>query len=181
MRRAWLVILTLTVACADEMPEDVSARMEAAREANRPATDTIAGTDSAAMEALIMSTPSGGHAAWVDDIRTGLDTVVAAASVDRGEALYTVQELYTRRFDPLRQFYGAGGVASPSPQLAQAVESAGAQLQELMRNLAGDAADGTVIEGNVRMAKESLDHVEAAARAANLAPSAPRDVLTTGS
>lgn len=178
MRRSWLLILSLSVACADEMPEDVSAHMEAARAANQPTADTVAGVD---MEALIMSAPPGGHATWVDDIRKGLDTVAAAATVDRGEALYTVQELYSRRFDPLRQFYGADGAASPAPQLAQAVERAGAQLQELMRNLAGEAADGSVIEENVRAAKESLDHVEDAARAAGLAPTAPRDVLTTGS
>ncbi|MBR9990748.1 MAG: hypothetical protein KFH98_13390 [Gemmatimonadetes bacterium] len=178
MRRMWLAVMLVSVGCADEIPEDVSAHMEAARTANQAVADSVAAPDIAA---LIAGAPAGGHADWVRDIRTGLDTVAASAGVDRGEALYTVQELYSRRYDPLRQFYGTDGAAGPGQQLAQAVERAGMQLRELMRHLAGDASDGDVIEANVRAVQDALDQIESASQAAGLPPTAPRDVITTGS
>lgn len=178
MRRMWLATVVLAVACADEIPEDVSAQMEAARTANEAPADTM--TEPTPAE-LIVTAPPGGHADWVRDIRTGLDTVPADAGLDRGEALYVVQELYSRRFEPLRQFYGPGGAEESGTQLAQAIERAGAQLQELMRLLASDAADAAQIEQTVRAAQDALDQVEAAARAAGLPPHAPREISTTGS
>jgi hypothetical protein len=176
MKRLWLAVALLSVGCADEIPEDVSAQMEAARAANRPDADTAAAP---MPEELIASAPAGGHADWIRDIRTGLDTVPVQAAVDRGEALHIVQELYSRRFEPLRQFYGEGGVLEAGPQLAQAVEHAGAQIQALMRHLAGDAADAEIIEEAVWATQAALDQVEAAAQAVGLPPTAPRDNLTT--
>lgn len=178
MRRLWLAVALLAAGCADEIPEDVSAEMEAARAANQQAADSV---QSRAPEELILTAPAGGHADWIRDIRTGLDTVPAEAAVDRGEALHSVQELYSRRFEPLRQFYGAGGAVDGGAQLAQAVERAGDQLQELMRLLAGDASDAARIEDATRASQRALDAIEAAAQAAGLPPTAPRDILTTDS
>lgn len=178
MRRLWLAVALLSAGCADEIPEDVSAQMEAARAANQPAADSVMGRPP---EELLVTAPAGGYADWIRDIRTGLDTVPSEAAVDRGEALHSVQELYSRRFEPLRLFYGAGGAADGSSQLAEAVEHAGAQLQELMRHLAGDAADGALIEDAVRASQEALAAIEAAANAAGLPPTAPRDLITTDS
>lgn len=178
MRRMWLATAVLAVACADEIPEDVSAHMEAARTANEAPADTIT---EPTPEELLVNAPPGGHADWIRDIQTGLDTVPADAGLDRGEALYAVQELYSRRFAALRQFYGPGGAAESGTQLSQSIENAGAQLQALMRHLASDAADAAVIEQTVRAAQDALDQVEAAARAAGLPPHAPREASTTGS
>ena len=178
MKRMWLATALLVVACADEIPEDVSAQMEAARTANETSVDTLT---EEAPEELLVAAPPGGHADWIRDIRTGLDTVPADAGIDRGEALHAVQELYARRFAALRQFYGPGGAAEAGTQLSQAIENAGARLQELMRHLASDAADAALIEQTVRSAQDALDQVEAAARAAGLPPHAPRELLTTGS
>lgn len=177
MRRWWLAVLLVAVACADEIPEDVSQQMEAARAANRPGADSLNGP---APDELLITAPAGGHADWVRDIRIGLDTVPAEAAVDRGEALHMVQELYSRRFEPLRRFYGPGGAADAGPQLAQAVQGVGSQMQELMRRLAGNEPDGTLIEEAVRAAQEALDEVLSAAQAAGLPPSAPRDTATSG-
>ena len=178
MRRIWLATALLAVACADEIPEDVSAQMEAARTASEASTDTLAAETP---EELLVTAPPGGHADWIRDIRTGLDTVPADAEVDRGEALYSVQELYARRFTALREFYGPGGVAESGAQLAQSIENAGARLQELMRLLASDGADAALIEQTVRATQDALAEVEAAARAAGLPPGAPREISTTGS
>lgn len=178
MRRIWLATTLLAVACADEIPEDVSAQMEAARTASGASADTIAVETP---EEVLVTAPPGGHADWIRDIRTGLDTVPADAVVDRGEALHAVQELHDRRFAALRQFYGPGGAAEAGTQLSQSIEGAGARLQELMRLLASDAADAALIEQTVRAAQDALDQVEAAARAAGLPPHAPRELSTTGS
>lgn len=177
MRGWWLAVTLVSVACADEIPEDVSEQMEAARAANRQDPDSLTGPSP---NELLVTAPAGGHADWIRDIRTGLDTVPAAAAIDRGEALHVVQELYSRRYEPLRLFYGTNGAAHAGPQLAQAVETAGTRLQELMRHLAGNAEDGATIEESVRATQESLDQVESAARAAGLPPSAPRDTLIGG-
>ena len=178
MRRMWLATVVLAVACADEIPEDVSAQMEAARTAREAPTDTLR---EPTPDELLVTAPPGGHADWIRDIRTGLDTVPADAGLDRGEALHVVQELYSRRFAALRQFYGPGGAAESGSQLAQSIEGASAQLQALMRHLASDAADPAVIEQTVRAAQAALDQVAAAARAAGLPPHAPREAATTGS
>lgn len=174
MRRWWLAVVFLSGACADEIPEDVSKQMEAARAANQSTPDTVTGL---APDELLVTAPPGGHADWIRDIQTGLDTVPAEAAIDRGEALYAVQELYSRRYEPLRQFYGANGAAHAGPQLAQAVGDAGTRLQELMRLLAGDEADAAMIEEAVRVSQDALDGVESAAQSAGLSPTAPRDTL----
>lgn len=176
MRRWWLAVLLVSVACADEIPEDVSQQMEAARAANSGA-DSLNGPTPAE---LLIAAPAGGHADWVRDIRVGLDTVPAEAAVDRGEALHMVQELYSRRYEPLRRFYGPGGAADAGPQLAQAVASVGSQMQELIRRLAGSDSDVTLIEQAVRAAQAALDDVLSAAQAAGLPPSAPRDTAGVG-
>jgi hypothetical protein len=178
MRRMWLAIVPLSLGCADEIPEDVSAEMEAARSANESAADTLSGPTPAE---LLVTAPAGGHADWIRDIRTGLDTVPAEAGLDRGEALHIVQELYSRRFEPLRQFYGPGGAADAGPQLAQAVERVGMQLQALMGHLAGNEADAALIKDAVGASQDALDRAEAAAQAAGLSPTAPRDIITTDS
>ena len=178
MRRLWLAVVLVAIGCADEIPEDVSAEMEAAREANRPAADTVSGP---APEELIVTAPAGGHADWIRDIRTGLDTVPAEAALDRGAALHSVQELYSRRFEPLRLFYGAGGALAGDARLTRAVENAGTHLQELMRHLAGNEANAALIDEVVRASQNALDEIEAAARAAGLPPTAPRDMITTNS
>lgn len=175
MRRLWLAVLLGSIACADEIPEDVAQQLDAARAANQPTADSLNGP---APDELLITAPAGGHADWIRDIRTGLDTVPAEAALDRGEALHMVQELYSRRFEPLRRFYGAGGVAHAGPQLAEAVDRVGSQMQELMRRLAGNEADGTLIEQAVRAAQDALDDVLSAAQAAGLSPTAPRDTAT---
>lgn len=176
MRRLWLAVLLVSVACADEIPEDVSQQMEAARAANQPGADTL-GTP--APDELLITAPAGGHADWVRDIHVGLDTVPAEAALDRGEALHMVQELYARRFEPLRRFYGTGGAADAGAPLAQAVDNVGTRMQELMRQLAGNEADSAGIEQAVRGAQEALDDVLSASAAAGLSPAAPRDTATT--
>ena len=177
MRRWWLGVLLVSVACADEIPEDVSEQMEAARAAARQNSDSLTGPSP---DELLVTAPAGGHTDWIRDIRTGLDTVPAAAAVDRGEALHVVQELYSRRFEPLRLFYGTGGAANAGPQLARAVEDAGSRLQVLMRYLAGNEADAAMIAEAVRTTQDALDLVESAARSAGLPPSAPRDTAVGG-
>jgi hypothetical protein len=171
------LFVLVSAACADEIPEDVSAQMEAARTAGEP-TDTTRAPD---IEALIVNAPAGGHTTWIRDIRSGLDSVPATAAVDRGEALYEVQEFYARRFEPLRRFYGPGGAIDAGPAVSQAVTRAGAQLQQLMQHLAGEEADAMLIDAAVRASHESLQQIEDAARAAGLSPAAPRDGITTDS
>lgn len=174
MGRWWLAVVAVSVACADEIPEDVTEQMEAARAASQPGPDSLT---SPSPDELLVTAPAGGHADWIADIRTGLDTVPTHAADDRGEALHAVRELYARRFEPLRLFYGTNGAANGGPQLATAVEGAGIRLQELMRNLAGNEADTAMIEAAVRATQEALDQVESAAQAAGLPPSAPRDTV----
>jgi hypothetical protein len=176
MRRLWLAAALMAPACADEIPEDVSVQMEAARAATEAERDTVPAVD---VGALIRTAPPGGQADWVRDIRTGLDTVPALAALDRGEALHAVQELYTRRFEALRQFYGEGGAIDAGGAVASAIGTAGARLQQLMRELASTAADTTAIDQSVRDTQDALEQIEAAARAAGLPPTAPRDVMTT--
>jgi hypothetical protein len=177
MRQGWLGIVLVAAACADEIPEDVSARMEAARAARDTAADSAAVPD---LEELLVNAPPGGHADWVREIRTGLDSVAPRAASDRGEALYGLQEIYSRRFEALRRFYGADGAAGPVPAVARAVEDAGEQLRELMRHLASTDADSTVIAASIQSSRDALQRVEDAARAAGMPPSAPRDsVITT--
>jgi hypothetical protein len=177
MRRGWVGILLVSVACADEIPEDVSEQMEAARAATQQGADSVSGPS---LDELLVTAPAGGHADWVRDISSGLDSVTAKAAIDRGEALHAVQELYSRRFEPLRLFYGTDGAAKPGPQLAQTVENAGTRLQELMRYLAGNEADAGMIEEAVRATQDALDRVEMEARSAGLPPSAPRDTAIGG-
>ncbi|HEX2166927.1 MAG TPA: hypothetical protein VHG09_06765 [Longimicrobiales bacterium] len=176
MRAWWLAVVLVTAACADEIPEEVTEQMEAARAANEAVPDSLEGPDP---NDLLVRAPAGGHADWIRDIRVGLDTVPAQSAVDRGAALHVVQELYSRRFEPLRIFYGNGGAANAGPQLAQAVEHAGTRMQELMRLLAGNEADTAAIEEAVRVTKEALDAIESAAQAAGLPPSAPRPAGST--
>ncbi|MGH7447414.1 MAG: hypothetical protein ACRELT_07625 [Longimicrobiales bacterium] len=179
MRRLGLVIVLILAACADEIPEDVSAEMEAARAASREAADTPATAPQP--DDLLVTAPAGGHVTWIRDIDAGLDSVPAQAVIDRGEALHAVQELYSRRFEPLRRFYGPGGVLDAGPAMSQSVERAGTRLQQLMQHLANDAADADLIEQSVRASQDALQQVENASRAAGLDPAAPRDVITTGS
>jgi hypothetical protein len=174
MGRWWLALVAVSVACADEIPEDVTEQMEAARAASQEIPDSLAAPSP---DELLVTAPAGGHADWIDDIRTGLDTVATQAAVDRGEALYGVQELYSRRFEPLRQFYGTNGAANAGAHLAQAVEGAGTRMQELMRHLAGNEADSAAIEAAVRATQDALDQVENVAASAGLPPSAPRDTV----
>lgn len=170
MRRLCLAAVLSTLACADEIPEDVSAQMEAARAGQR--VDTAAPD----ISDLLSAAPPGGHTDWIGDIRSGLDTVPVLAAVDRGEALHAVQELYSRRFEPLRQFYGVGGAIDAGAAVAQAIEDAGTQLQQLMRHLASNTADSAVIDTAVASTRAALAGIENATRAAGLAPNAPRDL-----
>jgi len=172
MRRFWLGVVLLSLGCADEIPENVSQEMEARRAAQQAASDTSAAQDPAE---LLRHAPPGGHADWIRDIRSGLDTVPALAAVDRGDALHTVQELYARRYEPLRQFYGAGGAINAGAAVATAVEEAGTRLQQLMQQLASTDAQAESIEAAVAASRDALTRVEEAARAAGLPPIAPRD------
>lgn len=178
MRRLGLAVVLIAAACADEIPEDVSAQMEAARTANQAAVDTAGAP---VVEELLVTAPAGGHMTWIRDIHTGLDSVLAKAEVDRGEALHAVQELYSRRFEPLRRFYGAGGALDTGPAMSQSVESAGIQLQQLMQHLASDAADADLLGQSVRASHDALQQVENASRDAGLDPAAPREAVTTDS
>ena len=172
MRRLWLAAALTVAACADEIPEDVSTEMERAARASHADSGAEAGPS---VNELMVSAPPGGHVDWIRDIRAGLDSVPAEAALDRGEALYTVQELYSRRYVPLRQFYGPDGAAPGAPRLASAVEGAGTRLQELMGLLAGNQSDAGAVEQAVRAVQDALDQAQAAAQAAGLHPSAPRD------
>lgn len=172
MRHGWLGILLVSAGCADEIPEDVSARMEAARSANEAAVDSAVGAD---MEDLLVTAPPGGYADWIGEIRTGLDSVAPRAAIDRGEALYGLQEVYSRRFEALRRFFGAEGAAQPAPAVAAAVEDAGARIRELMRHLASSTADSAAVAAAIQASRDALTRVENAARAAGMPPSAPRD------
>lgn len=174
MRRLWIPVFLSAAACADEIPEDVSAQMEAARAVQ--SGDTIV---TPPLAELLQTAPPGGHADWIRDISMGLDTVPAMAAVDRGEALHAVRELYARRFEPLRQFYGAEGVAHAGVGLEQAIDQSAAQFQELMRQLAETGGDAETVGQNVRATQESLSAIEAAARSAGLTPAAPRDAAGT--
>lgn len=174
MKRLWIAVFLSAAACADEIPEDVSAEMEAARAVQ--SGDTVVTPD---LTELLRTAPPGGHADWIRDIRTGLDTVPAMAAVDRGEALHAVRELYARRFEPLRLFYGADGVAHAGAGVEQAIDRAAAQLQELTRLLAEPGGDAEAVGQSVRAAQESLTAIETAARSAGLTPAAPRDAAAS--
>lgn len=174
MRRLCILAVLSAVACADEIPDDVSAQMEAARA--EQSGDTVAALG---LAELLQTAPPGGHSDWIRDIRMGLDTVPAMAALDRGEALYAVRELYARRFEPLHQFYGAEGVAHAGAELAQTIDRSGAQLQDLMRRLADNAVDAAAIEESVRTAQQSLVGIETAARTAGLTPEAPRNAAVS--
>ena len=178
MKWSMIPVLLVLAGCADEIPEDVSAEMDARRAATQ---DSVADTtaNAAPLEQLLESAPAGGHADWVAEIRAGLDSVPADAAVDRGDAQHSVQELYTRRFSYLVDFYGANGVAHAGPALASAIDAAGARLQELMRGLADDRATPDQISAGVRTAQEALTEIETQARAAGLPPAAPRLPITT--
>src|SRR5690606_31576885 len=101
------------------------------------------------------------------------------AEVDRGEAQHAVQELYTRRFDVLRQFYGSGGAIDAGAAVAQAVDETDARLQQLIRQLATDESNGAAIGEAVRSAQAAVENIENATRAAGLPPTAPRDTIPT--
>lgn len=173
MRRFFVAAVMISVACADEIPEDVSSEMARAARANVADTSAVVGPE---LSELVMTAPPGGHADWIRDIRMGLDSVPAEAELDRGEALYSVQELYSRRFEPLQEFYGAGGAAMPEPALAEAVEAAGNRLQDIMRLLASDS-DAAQLEAALRDAQQALDDAQAAAQRAGLPGTAPRDTV----
>lgn len=176
MRRMWLAVVLILAACADEIPEDVSQEMEAARAASEAEDDTAATQPD--LETLLRTAPPGGHADWIRDIRLGLDSVPVEAAADRGAALYRVQELYTRRFEAVRAFLGPDGVMNPGAAVSDAVERASSQMQELMRQLAANAPS-TAIEQSVQAAHAALGQVEAATRAAGISPAAPRDAVPT--
>lgn len=173
MRRMWLAVVLIVAACADEIPEDVSQQMEAARSSTEVVADTTPPQPD--LDVLLQAAPSGGLTDWIRDVRVGLDSVPAEAALDRGDALHAVQELYTRRFEALRVFYGAGGAVNAGVDVTRAVEDASTQLQNLMRVLATDDSDAAAIEQSVIASQNALDRVEAAARAAGLPPDSPRD------
>jgi hypothetical protein len=178
MKWSMIPALLVLAGCADEIPEDVSAEMDARRAATQePVEDTTTGQ--ARLEQLLESGPAGGYIDWVAEIRAGLDSVPADAAVDRGAALHSVQELYTRRFSYLVEFYGVGGAAHAGDALARAVDAAGARLQELMRSLADDQASREHIRAGVAAAQDALSEIETQARAAGLPPAAPRLPITT--
>jgi hypothetical protein len=172
----WLAVVLIVAACADEIPEDVSQQMEAARGSTEVAADTL--PPQLDMDVLLQAAPPGGLTDWIRDVRVGLDSVPARAALDRGDALYAVQELYTRRLEALSIFYGAGGAVGAGAGVTQAVEDASTQLQDLMRVLATDASDAAAIEQSVIASQNALDRVEAAAQAAGLPPDSPRDSAT---
>jgi hypothetical protein len=178
MKWSMIPVLFVLAGCADEIPEDVSAEMDARRAATQPpADDTTANT--APLEQLLESAPAGGYMDWIAEIRTGLDSVPADAAVDRGDAQHAVQELYTRRFAYLVEFYGPGGATHAGDALASTIDAAGARLQELMRSLADDRAAAEHITASVRAAQDALTAIEAQARAAGLPPEAPRLPIAT--
>jgi hypothetical protein len=170
----WLAVTLVVAACADEMPEDVTQQMEAARDSTEVASADTAPAQPD-LEGLLRAAPSGTHVDWIRDIRVGLDSVPAEAALDRGDALHSVQELYTRRFDALRIFYGAGGAIDAGAAVTQAVDDASTHLQELMRLLATDASDADAIEQSVRSSQEALDRVGVATREAGVPRDSPRD------
>ena len=176
MRRMWLAVTLVVAACADEIPEDVTQQMEAARDSTEVASADTA-TAQPDLEGLLRAAPSGTHVDWIRDIRVGLDSVPAEAALDRGDALHSVQELYSRRFEALRTFYGAGGVIAAGVAVTQAVEEASTHLQELMRLLATDASDAAVIEQSVRSSQDALDRVAIATREAGVPRDSPRDTV----
>lgn len=175
MRRMWLAVMLVVAACADEIPEDVTQEMEAARVSTEVEADTVSAQPD--LEGLLRAAPSGGHVDWIRDIRVGLDSVSAEAALDRGDALHSVQELYTRRFEALRVFYGAGGAVDAGAEVEQAVEDASTHLQELMRLLATDASDAAAIEQTVRTSQDALDRIGVATRAAGVPLDSPRDTV----
>lgn len=179
MRRLrWLPVLLVLAGCADEIPQNVSEEMDAARAASGADTAALAG-DSVRVEQLLATAPPGGYADWVADIRAGLDSVTVDAAIDRGDAIHSAQELQARRYDYLVQFYGPQGVSFAGEPLAAAVEQVGARLQELMRRLADNQADSTAIAQSVQAVKTALAEVDSQARAAGLPPTAPRLPVTT--
>jgi hypothetical protein len=171
----WLAVSLVVAACADEIPEDVTQEMEAARVSTEVEADTMSPQPD--LEGLLRAAPSGGHADWIRDIRVGLDSVPAEAALDRGDALHSVQELYTRRFEALRVFYGAGGAIDAGVEVEQAVAEASTHLQELMRLLATDASDAAAIEQSVRTSQDALDRIGVATREAGVALDSPRDTV----
>ena len=178
MRRMWLAVMLVVVACADEMPEDVTQRMEAARDSTEAeSANTAPAQPEPDLEGLLRAAPSGSHVDWIRDIRVGLDSVPAEAALDRGDALHSVQELYSRRFEALRIFYGAGGAIDAGVAVTQAVEDASTHLQELMRLLATDASDAAAIEQSVRSSQDALDRVGVATREAGVPRDSPRDTV----
>lgn len=175
MRRMLLAVMLVVAACADEIPEDVTQQMEAARVSTEVSADTTPAAPD--LDELLSAAPSGGHVDWIRDVRSGLDSVPAEAALDRGDALHSVQELYTRRFEALRVFYGAGGAIDAGPEVTRAVAEAGSHLQELMRLLATDASEAAAIEQSARASQDALERVGAAARAAGVPPDSPRDTV----
>jgi hypothetical protein len=171
--RGIVPVLLVLAGCADEIPEDVSAEMDARRiEAEPPPADTL--PSASRVSELLESAPAGGYADWLADVMSGLDSVSTDAATDRGDALHAVQELVARRFEYLVQFYGPQGAAHAGMALAQSIERAGQALQDLMRMLADTQADAARIEAGVTAARTALRDVDAQARAAGLPPTAPR-------
>lgn len=169
---SWVPLLLALAGCADEIPEDVSAEMDARRAATQSADDTTAA--SVDVQELLEEAPAGGYLDWVRDIHAGLDSVAADAVYDRGDALHSAQELYYRRYEYLVDFYGHQGAAPAGPGLAQAIEQVGTQLQDLMRLLSDDQTDGERIAAAISAIKDALAEVETQGRAAGLPPEAPR-------
>lgn len=179
MRRfRWVPVLVVLAGCADEIPENVSQEMDAARAATAADTASPA-SDSLRVEQLLATAPPGGYADWVADIRAGLDSVTVDAAIDRGDAIHSAQELQARRYTYLVQFFGPEGASYAGQPLASAVEQVGAQLQELMRRLADNQSDSTAIAQSVQNVKSALAEVDNQGRAAGLPPTAPRVPVTT--
>lgn len=122
----------------------------------------------------MLQAPAGGYVDWVNDLKSGVDQVMTQAREDRTAAQHAVQRLYESRQRYLVQYFGEGGRAVASEQMAGAVQQVSTYLQELMRQLSTDEVPLEQVEETVTAAKTSLDSVLTAGQAAGLAPSAPR-------
>jgi hypothetical protein len=91
------------------------------------------GVDSTTLNALIAGTPPGDIEQWIQDMRSGLDSVKAVISTNRPESHRRLLELYVTRQEYVEMYYGPSGRMSPQPELSTAVKLNETRFHEAMR------------------------------------------------
>jgi hypothetical protein len=140
------VIIALGLGCA-------RAEHEVPQESTAPGAETSPGSGGA--DGLIQGTPAGGLGNWIEEIRTGLDTLPELASRDPAAAKNQALLLYVGRQEYIEIYYGTTGRAVKDAELAESVMTAEARFHELLQVV--NQPDGSIDGGALGKAAQALD------------------------